>query len=85
MESLEHACNRLRSEMERMKHEVCIVTLNQGEEKKEVLANLILSYRHLEDARMRLGKAIQADGDGVSVLDKMTDEERATFNARTVE
>jgi len=32
----------------------------------EILANLQLAYRHLEDARMRLGKAIQAYDGGQS-------------------
>lgn len=32
----------------------------------EMLDNLILSYRHLEDARMRLGKAVQAFDGGKS-------------------
>lgn len=36
----------------------------------EALANLTLVYRHLEDARMRLGKAMQAMQGGVSILDK---------------
>lgn len=36
----------------------------------EVIANLTLAYRHLEDASMRLGKAIQAADGGVSVYDK---------------
>lgn len=36
----------------------------------EVEANTILAIRHLEDARMRLGKAIQYAGDGVSCYDK---------------
>lgn len=33
----------------------------------EILDNLMLSFRHLEDARMRLGKAIQAFDGGKSV------------------
>jgi len=33
----------------------------------EMLANVTLAYRHLEDARMRLGKVIQAYDGGVSV------------------
>lgn len=33
----------------------------------EVSANILLAYRHLEDAAMRLGKAIQARDGGVSV------------------
>ena len=32
----------------------------------EVIANLQLAYRHLEDARMRIGKAIQAYDGGKS-------------------
>jgi hypothetical protein len=36
----------------------------------EMLANVALAYRHLEDARMRLGKAIQAYDGGISVYDK---------------
>lgn len=36
----------------------------------EMLVNIMLSYRHLEDARMRIGKVIQAVGDGVSKYDK---------------
>ncbi len=36
----------------------------------EMKANIMLSYRHLEDARMRIGKILQAADDGVSILDK---------------
>jgi hypothetical protein len=36
----------------------------------EANANCMLAYRHLEDASMRLGKAIQALDGGVSVYDK---------------
>ena len=36
----------------------------------EVNANIDLVYRHLEDASMRLGKAIQAIDGGISVYDK---------------
>lgn len=32
----------------------------EGENVGEVMANLTLCYRHLEDASMRLGKALQA-------------------------
>jgi hypothetical protein len=35
----------------------------------EANANVLLAYRHLEDASMRLGKAIQAIDGGVSVYD----------------
>ncbi len=36
----------------------------------EMVANVVLAYRHLEDARMRLGKVIQAYDGGISVYDK---------------
>jgi hypothetical protein len=36
----------------------------------EMHANITLCYRHLEDAAMRLGKAIQAFDGGKSVYDK---------------
>lgn len=37
------------------------------EQHSEMDANLVLAYRHLEDARMRLGKAVQASDGGKSV------------------
>jgi hypothetical protein len=36
----------------------------------EMHANITLAFRHLEDARMRLGKVIQAFEGGVSCYDK---------------
>ena len=36
----------------------------------EVHSNVMIAYRHLEDASMRLGKAIQALDGGISVYDK---------------
>lgn len=41
-------------------------------DKSEIIANLMLSYRHMEDASMRLGKVLQAWDGGVSVYDKNT-------------
>lgn len=38
--------------------------------RKEMIANTELAYRHLEDARMRLGKALQAKNGGTSIYDK---------------
>ncbi len=38
-----------------------------GENHGEMIANIMLSYRHLEDARMRLGKVYQAKDGGTSV------------------
>ncbi len=42
----------------------------ENENRGEVLANVMLAYRHIEDARMRLGKVIQAFEGGVSIYDK---------------
>lgn len=42
----------------------------EGEDKGEMIANTILAYRHLEDAAMRLGKALQAMNGGVSIFEK---------------
>ena len=36
----------------------------------EMKAQIMLAVRHLEDARMRLGKVCQYADDGVSVFDK---------------
>lgn len=36
----------------------------------EMHANVMLAYRHLEDARMRIGKIIQAKEGGKSIYDK---------------
>lgn len=68
MTSIPNVCNGIRAAIEQVKTEV--FDTKGLTNKPEVLANIMLSYRHLEDARMRLGKAIQADGDGVSIYDK---------------
>lgn len=38
-----------------------------GGDRGEMIANIMLAYRHLEDAAMRLGKAVQAFDGGTSV------------------
>jgi hypothetical protein len=42
------------------------------EDRGETIANIMLAYRHLEDASMRLGKALQSIDGGVSVYDRST-------------
>lgn len=37
---------------------------------REMKAQTMLTVRHIEDARMRLGKVCQYADDGVSILDK---------------
>ena len=41
-----------------------------GGQHGEMRANLMLSFRHLEDARMRLGKVMQQIQGGVSIFDR---------------
>jgi hypothetical protein len=43
---------------------------SEHENAQEITANLILSMRHLEDARMRLGKVFQAMDGGKSCYNK---------------
>lgn len=38
----------------------------------EAKANIMLAYRHMEDARMRIGKVIQAMSGGKSIYDTKT-------------
>ena len=50
----------------------------------EMIANATLSYRHLEDAAMRIGKSIQAYNGGTSILDKMSVDEKKSVNQRPI-
>jgi hypothetical protein len=71
-------CNAIRAQLRTLGYEIkktkCRATAHidascDGVDKPEVLANLTLSYRHVEDAIMRLGKTIQALEGGVSCYD----------------
>lgn len=66
------ALKRLAKSVLDMKIEHSTREATKSEDRGEVMANLMLTYRHLEDASMRLGKAIQAYDGGVSVYDKKT-------------
>ncbi len=48
---------------------------------EEMIANVILAYRHLEDASMRLGKMIQASQGGVSIYDKTIENESSAVGS----
>ena len=50
-------------------HEVFECEGGISSQHKEMIANIMLSYRHLEDARMRLGKVMQQIQGGTSVFD----------------
>lgn len=45
-------------------------SITEGIDYAEGMANLMLAYRHLEDARMRIGKCMQQLQGGVSIYDK---------------
>jgi hypothetical protein len=49
-----------------------VLALKGATSNSEALANVMLTYRHLEDASMRLGKVIQAIDGGASVYDRRT-------------
>lgn len=74
---IEATCNGFRNGIETIKKELqkvkqeAIACEFKGVDKGEMIANLTLVYRHLEDARMRCGKVMQAYQGGISVLDKM--------------
>ena len=48
----------------------CTLEIDDKSDHGEMRANIMLAYRHLEDARMRLGKVIQAAEGGTSIYDK---------------
>ena len=67
--SFEEIIHNLRKEIKEVSETVKnikVYTDNPG-----ALANITLSYRHLEDATMRLGKVLQALNDGISIYDKI--------------
>jgi hypothetical protein len=61
-------CEALRRELKVLAEKVR--ALRDTAPSNEAAANVMLAYRHLEDASMRLGKAIQALDGGVSVYDR---------------
>lgn len=68
----------LRMELGRLAKQVFALKVGNGpvqqiadhEDRGEGIANVMLAYRALEDARMRLGKVIQAADGGKSIYDK---------------
>ena len=80
MQGIKDVCFSQRVEIERMKtvvkslmkHGVFNEERIKGDSRDdgEMKANIMLAYRHLEDARMRLGKVVQAYDGGQSVYPK---------------
>lgn len=80
---LKTQCNALRETIHRVADQVRNLKCHPAMEaagtdvapkadRAEMSANIMLAYRHLEDARMRLGKVIQAYEGGVSIYDSQT-------------
>lgn len=77
-ETFESRCERLRFSLKAI--EVEVRSLKEDPDLKapdaypgqhgEMIAQSMLAVRHIEDARMRLGKVLQYAGDGVSIYDK---------------
>jgi hypothetical protein len=75
---LEKQCEELRTEI--LKLDKWVLSLKKHSEitspeefegqRGEQVANIMLAYRHLEDARMRLGKVMQQCQGGVSIFDR---------------
>jgi len=77
-ETLESVSNYYRSELKKIEDHMRL-QMNAdffkneqafNNQHSEVKANIMLVVRHLEDARMRLGKVLQYAKDGISILDK---------------
>ena len=77
-EELKKECDQLRESIKQLGTQVLSLKVHGHFEAREtyvgqhgeMIANIMLSFRHLEDARMRIGKVLQAADDGVSILDK---------------
>jgi len=74
--TIKESCNYIRTQLRSIGRQVLSTRVESSEriaepgvDRGEVIANLTLSYRHVEDAIMRLGKAIQAIDGGVSCYD----------------
>ena len=76
--TIKEVCFDVRGEIESLKRRVICLKDNsvfkseahEDEDRGEMKANIMLAYRHLEDARMRLGKVVQASAGGKSVYPK---------------
>lgn len=75
---IKDTCNGLRAQIKKVGDSIKSVhqhhefdnEQSSNEQHSEMHANITLAYRHIEDARMRLGKVIQAYEGGVSIFDK---------------
>ena len=76
--AIEDICNEMRLELKcledrarrMMDHGRFDGEQSFGNQHGEMKAQIMLTVRHLEGARMRVGKVLQYADDGVSILDK---------------
>lgn len=76
--TLEEKCKNGRDKIEHLKKSIygfskdVVFQSEQAylDQHSEMKANIKLAYRHLEDARMRLGKVMQHIQGGVSIFDR---------------
>ena len=77
--TIEEICDKARKDIKDIANLIFIVNKRHGifsqkpkfdSQHSEMKANFMLAYRHLEDARMRLGKVLQAKDGGKSIYDK---------------
>lgn len=85
LDNIEKKCEAFRRILKHTADEVLLLKKDphfkaQNPSNSEMLANIMLAYRHLEDARMRLGKVIQAYDGGVSCYDKAFDNQDPVSN-----
>ena len=77
-ETLKEQCDRLRATLGKVEAEARGIKEHPAFKEAdayagqhgEMIAQSMLAVRHIEDARMRLGKVLQYAGDGVSIYDK---------------
>jgi len=87
--TLDQACSIQRTEIKKIGITIksLIETVKANEfkgDKGEIIANVTLAYRHLEDSAMRLGKAIQAYEGGESIYNS-NDAQRVASNGAVLE
>ncbi len=72
---LRKPCEELRNKIRDIGDEVQVLKagpvhqISDNDDRIEAIANAQLAFRHLEDARMRLGKVLQAADGGISIFD----------------
>lgn len=65
--NLRRLIEELKKESQNLKTHALLKSVSDPAQTSEIMANIQLAYRHLEDARMRIGKVIQAYDGGKSV------------------